>query len=113
MKEMKGELKQELESRRRREKTLQGAPPKATKTIREIYDALANSGDDGEKLANIFKKVAGRQSIVNALNQAMRSGNLVQKARDLLKEEALPEEPEEKEEVKLTRVCWCWIQPGS
>jgi hypothetical protein len=31
MKEMKGELKQELESRRRREKTLQGAPPKATK----------------------------------------------------------------------------------
>jgi hypothetical protein len=111
MKDMKGELKQELESRRKREKTLKGVPPKVTQTIRDIYDALANSGDDGEKLANIFKKVAGRQSIVNALNQAMRSGNLVQKARDLLKEEALPEEAEEEKEVKLTRVCWCWIQP--
>jgi hypothetical protein len=111
MKEMKGELKQELDSRRRREKTLQGTPPKATQTIREIYDALANSGDDGERLANIFKKVAGRQSIVSALKQAMRSGNLVQKARELLKEEAIIEEPEEEREVKLTRVCWCWIQP--
>jgi hypothetical protein len=112
MKDMKSEMKRELESRRRREKTLHGSPPKVTQTIREIYDALANSGDDGEKLANIFKKVAGRQSIVSALRQAMRSGDLIQKARELLKEEELPEEPEEEKEVKLTRVCWCWMQPG-
>jgi hypothetical protein len=112
MKDLKNEMKWELESRRRREKALKGGPPKVTQTIREIYDALANSGDDGEKLANIFKKVAGRQSIVSALRQAMRSGDLVRIARELLKEEAIPEEPEEEKEVKLTRVCWCWMQPG-
>ena len=111
MKNMKDETKWDLESRRRREKTLQGTPPKVTQTIREIYDALANSGDDGEKLANAFKKVASRQSIVSSLKQAMRSGDLVQRARELLKEEEPLEEPEEEKEVKLTRVCWCWIQP--
>jgi len=36
MKDMKNETKWDLESRRRREKTLQGSPPKVTQTIREI-----------------------------------------------------------------------------
>lgn len=120
MKGMKNELKEELESRRLREKTLQGTPPRVTKTIREIYDALANSGDDGERLANIFRKVAGRQNLVNALKQAYHAGNLIQKARELLKEEFIKESEEESEEeegvegedeVKIRRVCWCWIKP--
>jgi len=63
-------------------------------------------------LANAFKKVAGRQSIVSSLKQAMRSGDLIYRARELLKEEEPLEEPEEEKEVKVTRVCWCWMQPG-
>src|SRR5205807_10236436 len=105
MKEMKSTLKNDLDTRRRREKTLEGTPPKVTQTIREIFDALANSGEDGEKLANIFRKAAGRYNLVSALKKAERSGNLISKARELLKEGVQPEEPQDEGgESKLTRV---------
>jgi hypothetical protein len=90
-----------------------GPPPRVTQTIRGVYDALASSGGDGEKLANAVKRVAGRQSIVSILKQVMRWGDLVQKSGELLKKEQLPEEPEEEKEVKLTCVCWRWMQPSS
>ena len=93
---------------------MEGVAPRVTKTIREIYDELANSSaPDGEKLANLFNKLAGRQGIVNALEKAKREGNLLQKARELLKEELVePSEPKEQREIKLSRICWCWIQPS-
>jgi len=110
---IKQELKAEIERSKRREKTIAGFPIKATSTIKEIYDELAKSGEEGEKLAVAFRKASSRQNIVTALNRARREGTLLQKAKELLqKEEALPiPKPEEEKETKLTRVCWCWIQP--
>jgi SNF2 family DNA or RNA helicase len=113
MTEMKHELKAEIESSRKREKAIEGFPVRATSIIKEIYDELAKSGEDGEKLASAFRKVASRQSVVATLQRARREGTLIKKARDLLqKEEETPiNNTEEEKKLKLTRVCWCWIQP--
>lgn len=110
--EMKEKLKAEIESSRRREVTIEGTTPRTTSIIKKIYDELAKSGDDGEKLASAFRKVASRQSVVSALHRARRRGKLIEKARELLlREENVPvAKPEKEKEVRLTRVCWCWIQ---
>jgi len=113
MKRLKHDLRKELEDRLRRDSTLQGVPPRATRAIREIYNELAISQEpDGETLAVLFREMAGRQGVVNALQQARREGRLIQKARELLKKQNAREDPNKPEsEKKLTRVCWCWIQP--
>lgn len=110
--EMKEELKAELESGKRRERTIEGVAPRATSAIKEIFDELAKSGEEGEKLAIAFRKVAGRQAIVNALNRARREGKLVEKARELLPRENNGSTTVivKENEVKLVRVCWCWAQ---
>jgi superfamily II DNA or RNA helicase len=114
MKTMKNELKADLESRLRREKTISGTAPKATTTIKQIYDELAKSGAEGEKLAIAFRKASNRQNIVSALQKARREGNLTEKAKELLTQpdETIIEPPKEKE-IKLKRMCWCWIQEPS
>jgi superfamily II DNA/RNA helicase len=110
---MKEELKAEIESTQKRENALEGTAPRTTTAIKSIYDELAKSGTDGEKLASAFRKVAARQSIVRALEEARRDGKLVEKARELLQKEKMPsaEEPTNAEETRLKRICWCWIQP--
>jgi len=110
MREIKAELKEELESRRAKEITVGGTPMKATQAIKEIYDELAKSGEDGEKLAITFRKLSNRQTLVIALQQARRSGILVKRARELLKEEPQDPESRQQEEIKLSRVCWCWLK---
>jgi len=118
LREMKADLKSELEEQKRREATIEGTVARATASIREIYDALAKSGSDGEKLAVAFRKAAGNANVVRALQRAMREGDLEEKARDLLMREVASEEDQnttgvvkkEEDETKLTRVCWCWLQ---
>ncbi len=113
MKSMKQDLKEDIEAGIRRKRTLKGMVPRATKTIKEIYDALANSGPDGEKLAAEFRKAAVRTNLVKALNDARKSGKLVETARQLLGEEKETIiESLLNEEIELRRVCWCWIQPN-
>jgi superfamily II DNA or RNA helicase len=110
--EMKEELRAERESSKVREKTIEGVAPRATVAIKEIFDELAKSGEEGERLAIAFRKVSGRQGIVNALNRARREGKLVERARELLPKEnnGSTTEPEKEEEVKISRICWCWAQ---
>jgi hypothetical protein len=118
LREMKADLKSELEEQKRREATIEGTVARATASIREIYDALAKAGSDGEKLAVAFRKAAGNANVVRALQRAMREGDLEEKARDLLMREVASEEDQnttgvvkkEEDETKLTRVCWCWLQ---
>lgn len=113
MAEIKQELREEIETRKRREKSLERVPVKATSIIKEIYDELAKSGEEGEKLATAFRKASSRPSVVNILSRARREGNLLQKAKEILlrEESTLTAQIVEDKETKLTRVCWCWIQP--
>lgn len=108
---IKEELQAEIEASKKREKAIEGFPVRATSIIKAIYDELAKSGEDGEKLAIAFRKASSRQSVVTALNRARRKGNLLQKAKELLPKELPPiEHTVDEKETKLTRVCWCWIQ---
>jgi SNF2 family DNA or RNA helicase len=115
MKDMKQELKQQLEVQANRERALAGVPPRSTQMIRDIYNDLANSGEaDGEELAALFRDQSNRQAVVTALQNARREGKLLEKAREILKQTVTSEESYQVEsvnnQVRLTRVCWCWIQ---
>ena len=114
IREMKESLKKELNERRQREITLGGTPVRATKTVKEIFDELANSGGDGEVLAARFRARSNNQSLVSALYKARKESRLVDKARELLQEstDSGQEPAGQSSEIKLKRVCWCWIQPS-
>ncbi len=111
MKLMKKELLDELESRRKKALTNEGMPARSTKTIQEIYNSLASSGDEGEKLASIFRDNSSRATLVRELGLAKQSGNLLEKARELLSETTITNNHEMEKPIKLKRVSWCWIQP--
>ncbi|MBX8631711.1 MAG: hypothetical protein J9259_04220 [Thermoplasmata archaeon YP2-bin.285] len=115
MSEVKESLKKELNERRQREITLGGTPLRAMKAVKEILDEPANSGEGGEALAARLKVRSNNQSLVSALYEARKEGRLVDKARELLPEltTASGQEPAgQAGELKLNRVCWCWIQPS-
>lgn len=118
MREMKEELKMQLEEQVNRERTLQGVPPRPTQLIRDIYNELASSKElDGEELAALFSAQSNRQVVVTALQNARKEGKLIEKAREILKQSATPPDNGQGQlapaEVRLTRVCWCWIQRSS
>jgi len=110
MKRMKRELKEEIESGHRREKTLAGAPPRSTKAMRMIIDALVKE-PDGEELAQLFRQQSNNYNLVRALTRALREGNLAEKARELLKQ-AKTTQKQEPKPPKLKRICWCYLHPG-
>ncbi|MGI0080964.1 MAG: hypothetical protein ACRECH_15245 [Nitrososphaerales archaeon] len=116
MRDMKEELKQQLEVQVNRERALAGVPPRPTQVIRDIYNDLANSGTaDGEELAALFRDQSNRQAVVTAMQNARKEGKLLEKAREILRQSAATRDNGETQsapaEVKLTRICWCWIHP--
>jgi superfamily II DNA or RNA helicase len=116
MRDMKEDLKQQLEVQVNRERALAGVPPRPTQLIRDIYNDLANSGTaDGEELAALFRDQSNRQAVVTAMQNARKEGKLLEKAREMLRQSAATQDNGETQsapaEVKLTRICWCWIHP--
>ncbi|MHB1868152.1 MAG: C-terminal helicase domain-containing protein, partial [Nitrososphaerales archaeon] len=112
MKDMKAELMQQLEAQVNRERALAGVPPRPTQLIRDIYNELASSGaEGGEELAALFRNQSNRQAVVTALQNARKEGHLLEKAREILKQPSPEEQIEPQAEVRLARVCWCWIHP--
>jgi len=112
MKTLKEETLKEVDERRRRALTLEGTPAKPTKTITEIYDELAKSGEEGERLAKIFRNRANSSALVRELQKARKNGMLLKRAKELLEdkgENAIPQKGGS-EPPKLRRVCWCWVQ---
>lgn len=116
MKALKEETMKEIEERRRRALTLEGTPSKPTKAIMEVYDELARSGEEGERLAIAFKNRANSSSLVRELQRARKDGQLLRRAKELLeneKREGVAGPQGGAEPLKLRRVCWCWVQPES
>lgn len=112
---MKEELKTELTTQQRRELTLKGTITRPTATIKEIYDTLTKQ-EDGEKLAAALRKIEGNPNIIRTLQRAQKEGNLIEKARNILLKGTPPdqeptEDNQKEKEPKLTRICWCWLQP--
>jgi SNF2 family DNA or RNA helicase len=111
---LKEETLNEIEERRRRALTLEGTPAKPTRTITEIYNELASSGEDGERLASMFRSRANSSALVRELQKARRNGELLKKAKELLEDRGENNTPPAKgsEPLKLRRICWCWVQPS-
>ncbi|MEM2300416.1 MAG: hypothetical protein QXI28_04370, partial [Candidatus Hadarchaeales archaeon] len=111
LKLVKLELIKELERKKVRQRT-QG--PLGGRRVREIFEKLSALGDEGEELAAGFREVCDRTTVVNQLYRAMKEERLLEEAKKvippLLKEKRTltPEE----EEIKLKRICWCWISPN-
>jgi hypothetical protein len=94
---------------------LEGTPAKPSRVVREILDELARSGAGGEELAAAFREMANRSALVRELQEARKNGEPFKRAREPLKSErgrGLAAGPQVgAEQLKLRRVCWCWVQP--
>ncbi|MCS6784889.1 MAG: helicase-related protein [Candidatus Caldarchaeum sp.] len=104
-------LKQQLEEQWRRKITITG-PLKPDKKTRQIYDALATQGPEGEKLAATFRNIADNKRIVDQLWKAYLNNQLLEKAREILTNTVknLKQENEQKPPEKPRRICWCYIR---
>ncbi|BAJ50608.1 DNA/RNA helicase [Candidatus Caldarchaeum subterraneum] len=109
LKQLKEELKTELDKKHAIETTIEGMPIHSNKTIREIYDALEKTGEEGIKLAAIFKKHANNPNIVKQLKKALNQGNLLEEAKKLLKNEPQTKTINPTQKRKIKRICWCLI----
>ncbi len=105
---VKVSLKNELEEIMRRETTAMG-PVRVDKRIRIIFDALSQFGDEGERLAAMFRRVASRPAIVNHLYRAYLEGKLLEEAREILPKAVQEIETANPETKELRRVCWCYF----
>jgi superfamily II DNA or RNA helicase len=109
LRKVKEELLHELEESEARRRTREGIPIPSTKKAREIYTALARVD---EKLAVMFRKLSGRKPLVDQLYRAMGVGKLVETARGLLPKQAGEEAPPATRDIRVKRICWCWISPS-
>ncbi|MCL5989675.1 MAG: SNF2-related protein [Candidatus Thermoplasmatota archaeon] len=112
-KDLKSWLKNKIESERMVRDIQQGRKIGTTKQEREIYEALQKSGPEGIRLSAIFNSARARQTVVTTLYKTMKDGNLLDKAREVLKSydssgNSIPND--RGVETDLKRVCWCWIK---
>lgn len=111
LRQVKDEMKKEIEKKILMERT---RGPRADKLIRELYDALSLSGEEGERLAAMFRKVTNQATVVRTLQDAYRKegiDGLLKKAKEILPIAVLQEKFVEREEPKkLKRVCWCYFR---
>jgi hypothetical protein len=111
LRKVKAELLHELEESEARRRTREGIPTPSTKKAREIYTAL---GQVDERLAAMFRRLSGRKPLVDQLYRAMGRGmdKLVEMARELLLKQTGEEAPPAAREIRVRRICWCWISPS-
>ena len=111
-KEMKSWLKTKIENEQSVRDVQQGRKITTTKQEREIYEELQKSGPEGIKLSAIFNNARARQTVVTTLYKALKEGNLLTKAKEVLESynnnEVTPETI--LTEINLKRICWCLIK---
>lgn len=81
----------------------------------DISEALQNMGDEGIELSAAFNAASSKQSVVTTLYKAMRDGNLLENAREILSSyESTTQDASDYDsdfpELELKRVCWCLLR---
>ena len=106
LKDMKEELKKEIEDNLKKMITADTLPT-PSKDVRDIYDSLAKVD---EALAAKFRKHANKPYIVNPLKRAKKEGNLIENARKIL-DNIIDDDSDKTEDtnIRIKRVCWCYI----
>ena len=113
-KELKGWLKNKLEEELKVQTVQQGRKVRASKQEQEISFALQSLGDEGIALSAKFNAARAKQTVVTTLFKAMRDGNLLEKAKEvLISYESGKDNAESRvsnSEINLKRVCWCFLK---
>ncbi|MEM2932559.1 MAG: helicase-related protein [Nitrososphaerota archaeon] len=111
LREAKGLLLKELEEQRKKVITLHGTV-RPDKKVRQIYETLSRHGPEGEKLAAMLRKVADSKAIITQLWTALKRGNLIEEAREILPKAITKYNEESEKELpnKLKRICWCYLR---
>jgi len=102
-------LRSELDELLRREVTEIGLG-KVDRRVRIIFEALSQAGDEGEKLAAMFREVASKQAVVNLLYKAYLEGRLVEEARTILPHAIQERKTDKRNAIRVRRVCWCYFK---
>ncbi|EQD74869.1 helicase, partial [mine drainage metagenome] len=82
---MKSRLRIKIEDEKRIKDIQQGRKTGATKQEREIYETLQKLGSEGMELSAIFNVARAKQVVVTTLYNAMKTGILLERAREVLK----------------------------
>ncbi len=111
-KSLKSWLKNKIETERSVKDIQQGRKIGTTKQEREIYEELQKSGPEGIRLSAIFNSARARQTVVTTLYKAMKDGNLLSKANEVLESYNNNDANSESvsAEVNLKRICWCLLK---
>jgi superfamily II DNA or RNA helicase/HKD family nuclease len=110
MRQMKQELKKELQDAQARVITTRGVPVSKSRNAVVIYEELCKIKPEGETLAAIYREQSNSQSLTRTLIKAVRQNNLDEVAHKVLKPQTSTPPPAPRE-IKPKRVCWCWIGP--
>jgi SNF2 family DNA or RNA helicase len=112
-KDLKSSLRKKIEDEKKIKNIQQGRKFGTTKQEREIYEALQKLGSEGMELSAIFNIARARQTVVASLNKALKEGDLLERAREVLRSYDSSTNDGEKNELdgdtSLRRVCWCLL----
>ena len=112
-KDLKSSLRKKIEDEKKIKDIQQGRKLGATKQEREIYEALQKLGSEGMGLSAIFNVARARQTVVASLNKALKEGDLLERAREVLRSYNSSANDGEKSgfdiDTSLRRVCWCLL----
>jgi len=112
-KDLKSVLRNKIEEEKKIKDIQQGRKTGATKQEREIYEALQKFGSEGMELSAIFNVARAKQTVVASLSKALKEGNLLERAREVLKSYSSPTSDSETSGfdvvTNLRRVCWCLL----
>ena len=112
-KSLKAWLRKKLEDEKKLKDIQQGRKFGSTKQEREIYEALQKLGREGIRLSDIFNIARARQTVVASLHKALKEGNLLERAREVLRPYVSSTNDGEKKvndvDTNLRRVCWCLL----
>lgn len=114
-KDLKSWLRDDLTERLMVENVQQGRKSRATKQERDISEALQSLGDEGIELSAVFNSARSKQTVVTTLYRALKDGNLLEKAREVLSSyDSMTQDSNNQEfsspDIELRRVCWCLLK---
>lgn len=113
-KELKSMLKSKIQEERLINEAQQGRKTRSTKQEQEILVALQSSGDEGIRLSALFNTARAKQTVVTTLYKALKEGNLLERAKEILNSNedtaSQSKDDEANGDIDLKRVCWCWIK---
>ena len=112
--ELRTWLRNKLEDELKVQRVQQGRKTRASKQEQEISESLQSLGDEGIALSASFNIARAKQAVVTTLYKALKDGNLLERAKEVLSSHGSASDITENEDsdvdIDLKRVCWCLLR---